>query len=228
MRAVWFTSYSPTHAQMYQKHFRTSWLACGLAEYFEFRVHWIDEYVGSFGEKSFNDWGTRSMRYCLEQIKPLMGNIVMMSGVDYHFYQPIGRELITLISEHEFVSANDVYFECCGDFIGFIVTPRIIELYEWMIAHDHEHANQEFTMNTGLQRLGIDVHSLPREYWTAGMMNGREWNQGDVLTPPKNIKAHHANFTRGAENKLCLLNEVESIIRGVNDCSDSDAGVYGG
>ena len=50
---------------------------------------------------------------------------------------------------------------------------------------------------------------LPRHIaWTYGLHGLGEWKPGDIPRSPRGIAVHHANWTRGIENKMMLLRAV--------------------
>lgn len=209
MKPLWIVRFTATHRLLFYNHFWKSWQEQGLNKAFDLVTDYSTENAGKFGSDQFNEWGRTVMTKNLEVFKKNPGCLIVVSGCDIRFYEDCSKEIIDACYRHELVAINDVYFPACGDFNAFIVTPRIIDLFEWMIENDEDFPNQEHTLNTGITELGIDLHTLPDTYWTVGLSNGGvEWRPGAELNPPKGIRLHHGNFTIGDSNKEELLSQV--------------------
>ncbi len=212
MKPLWLTGYSTTHSPLFLQHFKPSFDKY-LAHHFELHVRKIEGNPGKFGEASFNDWGRREMGAVLGLLKKNMGRIVVSTGADFHFYEDFFPQLKPLLHYKELVGIYDMYQMICGDFAAFVVTDKILNLYQWMIDNDARFPNQQFTFNAGIKTLKIDAAVLSGDFYTVGMStSGQVWNPGEPVDPPSTIALHHGNFTVGAENKLALLDAVEARV----------------
>jgi hypothetical protein len=54
---------------------------------------------------------------------------------------------------------------------------------------------------------------LPKEFFGGGTFSGRGWLPGQKLTIPQNALMHHANFTKGIDNKIAQLKYVKHQIK---------------
>ena len=207
MKPTWNTAYSDAHRPLFEKHFLPSWKEQGMNNDFTLQVEEV-EVGGHFGSKEFNEYGTRMMFNTLERIKKMEGQLIVFSGCDMRFYAPIADDILNRMAQAELVVLWDAIM-MCGDFMAYVVTPRIIELYELMIATDRNYPNQQFTFNYALQHLKIACSILGNDYWTVGMSNkSTVWGLGQEVNPPENMKLHHANYTIGSENKMKLLDKA--------------------
>jgi len=208
MTPLWLTRYSKTHAEMVTSHFSPSFQACGIDKAFDLRLVEENYNAGEFGTHNFNEWGRIVMGMNLDLFKKNIGNIVVVSGCDIRFYADISKDIFAVVEKYEFAAIHDVFVPACGDFNAFKVTPRIIDLFVWIIENDSKFRNQQWTLNAGLRVMGIQLFSFGTDYWTVGMSNGGKiWQPGDPVLPPPTIKMHHANFAVGVVNKLLLLKQ---------------------
>jgi hypothetical protein len=46
---------------------------------------------------------------------------------------------------------------------------------------------------------------LPNSFMSGGTMSGRQWNPGEVLDLPSELRIHHANWTIGVDKKLAQM-----------------------
>ena len=211
MKPIWQTGYSSTHEEMFQRHFEPSFNEQGLAERFNLEIRSVPP-SGEFGSTAFNSMGRSAMQMILEFIQGRVGQVVVITGCDMRFYAPIANEIFEEIPKADFVSIWDFNQPVCGDFMGFVVSPKIFELYELMVESDKDFPNQQYTLNWAVMTLGLKARILPRTYWTIGIGNGGVvWNSGQPVNPPRGIKLHHANFTVGVSNKMELLDRVYSM-----------------
>jgi hypothetical protein len=68
-------------------------------------------------------------------------------------------------------------------------------------------------LNNKSLNLDLAFGTLPHDkYWTiAFSTNGVVWD-GQEVTCPNTVIAHHANFTIGMKNKINLMNTIKKII----------------
>jgi len=64
----------------------------------------------------------------------------------------------------------------------------------------------------GLNDYKVKWGYLPMEFFSGGALTGKLWRPGMDLPVPENIIMHHANWTRGVENKIAQLNYVRNIV----------------
>jgi hypothetical protein len=206
---LWLTAHSDSHKEMYEKHFLPSFND-HLAKHCELSTRVLPYYAGSFGEDAFNEMGRESVAYTAGVIRQNIGRHMVVSGCDFRFYKDFMAEIEDALKGRDLVGLNDIYGPVCGDFLAFVASEKIVALYEWIVANDRQYGNEQWTLNAGIKSLGLSVAMLPETFWTVGMQGG--W-QGSAVSPPKDLRLHHANFTIGAANKLLLLDAVESAAR---------------
>ena len=208
---LWLTAHSASHKDMYEKHFLPSFNE-HLAEHCELITRVLPYYAGSFGEDAFNEMGRESVAYTAGVIKQNFGRHIVVSGCDLRFYKNIMPDIKATLRGCETVGLNDIYGPVCGELLAFVASDKIVALYEWIVANDHQYGNEQWTLNAGLRTLGFNCQMMPDTYWTIGMQGTGVWQKGNLVSPPEDISLHHANFTIGAENKIALLDAVQAAV----------------
>jgi len=64
----------------------------------------------------------------------------------------------------------------------------------------------------GMNPYGIRWAYFPVSFCGGGTLVEKEWFPGDKLLLPKNLLLHHANYTKGLENKLAQLKYVKEAV----------------
>ena len=54
---------------------------------------------------------------------------------------------------------------------------------------------------------------LPIEFFGGGTLTCKIWEPGKSLPVPQNIIMHHANFTKGVDNKIAQLHYIKDIVK---------------
>ena len=208
---LWYTCFSSTHQVIYEKHFLPSFNKY-LEQNCELHARKLNYYVGSFGEKAFNEAGRVILQETINILRENIGKKIILSGCDFRFYRDFIPEIEQALHTFDLVGINDIYGPICGDFSAFIVTEKILKLYEWVLENDVRYINEQWTFNAGIKIIEIKAKILPNSFWTYGIQKGSPWEDGDEVYPPQNIALHHANFTIGAENKMKLLDAVQNKV----------------
>jgi hypothetical protein len=212
---LWLTACSPSHQGMMDNHFLPSF-AKYLEADCELNIRKLDYHCGNFGEESFNEMGRKGVRVLANEVRKNIGRRMVSSGCDFRFYSPFMPEIERALVGHEIVGINDIHGPVCGDFLAFTASEKIASLFDWIGLHDHNFPNEQWTLNAGIQHLGIVATLLPERFWTFGLQHGIPWEPGFDVLPPINMALHHANWTIGAENKEALLQAVYRRASAIN------------
>jgi hypothetical protein len=155
--------------------------------------------------------GRKQVRILADEVRNNLGRKMVLSGCDFRFYSSFMPEIERALIGHEIVGLNDVHGPVCGDFLAFTASEKIASLFDWIGLHDHHFSNEQWTLNAGIQNLGISTTLLPDRFWTFGLQHGIPWEPGLEVFPPVNLALHHANWTIGAQNKEALLQAVYEL-----------------
>lgn len=209
---LWLTAASDSHTPMLMKHFLPSW-GEHLEPFCELQWEPLRGDCGKFGEEAFNEMGRASALRMAKKVRDNIGRKMVVSGCDFRFYSPFIGELEAALEGHDVVGINDIHGPVCGDFLAFVASAELADLFQWIYDHDRSFSNEQFTLNAGLSALGLRAHLLPDTFWTYGLEGRGPWAPGAAVHPPANIRLHHANWTIGAENKMTLLDAVQAALQ---------------
>lgn len=77
----------------------------------------------------------------------------------------------------------------------------------------HRNKWQEWLWKFAVNSYGIKWDYLPDEFYNVGILTRKHWSPGMHLPIPENIVLHHANWTKGIENKISQLEYVRDMVR---------------
>jgi hypothetical protein len=105
---------------------------------------------------------------------------------------------------------NDVIFQrdqndaCLGFWIGR-VSPKLIEVFERIDNDTNAETNNQVAFNRFKDTCGLKIAYFDtKDVWNYGCLNRGVWN-GEPFDFPDTLKAFHANYTIGIDNKVKLL-----------------------
>lgn len=208
MKPLWMVFKDSAYDSIYQEHFLPSWNACNAGA---FELMALDARTfGVFGEDRFNVSYKFQMLNLREVVAANFGRCIVWSDTDIRFYSPSIYDVETLANDWRVCTAMDGETHCTG-YMFFEAGPAILSFIDrWIELNNSKkwgHAQESFNA------LGERMRALPSTYWNLSFSPLlKPWEPGDVVAvPPHNLILHHANYTKGVENKLKLLEEVRRI-----------------
>jgi hypothetical protein len=204
------TFLSDSHQELYDLFFYPSYKKY-LDQDFELIVEKIDQLCpnGNFGDSGFDITMLKKIELISKHIDINSNDILLFADIDIQFFQAIDLSFIT--------QSYDIYFQqdyfdnyiCAGLFIA----KQNINTSKFFNSVFHElksKINGKIDDQTIINKIKHEIkyRLLPSdEYWTvANSTKGSQWNPGVDFDVPKNIIAHHANWTIGVQNKIKLMN----------------------
>ena len=110
-------------------------------------------------------------------------------------------------SRTEYIFQDDGTAGMCSGFMIFSGREAAIELLSSMRARLPEVESDQKALNRVIAPSSAIL--LPHHLaWTYGLHGAGKWKPGIPPHSPAGIAAHHANWTRGVENKMLLLRAV--------------------
>ena len=203
-----YCCYSESHRQLFERHLKSSLPAS--MELIGLEIPQESE-TGAFETDGFLDTCIRKIQHLIEILtKSLGGGAFGFFDVDIRFYGDPTADLLQLLGESEMLFQDDGLAGACTGCMVLRPTPRVLEFWrvvlKWM--QDRHQMDQDAANRLLATHTAPPWELLPERYWTVGR-NGREWNPGDPINPPANLKVHHANWTRTVANKTLLLQAVQ-------------------
>lgn len=215
-----YACYTPSHKHLVERHFSPSI----PSEFKSFKGRFILRELpqvsktGAFASKGFQSTCADKVRFILEALKKEREPFVF-SDVDVRFYGPVAKDLLRQLGKLDMVFQYDGAGETCSGF--FVVRPcaRTRAFFADVLAI------MEKTGKLDQDALRERIHQaanraepkrwgyLSENYWTVGRdwPATKDWKPGDAIpTPPDGLLVHHANWTKGVDNKLALLEQVQA------------------
>ena len=213
-----YACFSKTHRTMFEDYFRKT-LPSGT----ELSHRELADLcaTGAYKSAGFQAICVEKMIYLVSAIEDELRNtdpqVFVFSDVDLRFYGEIEEDLMAYMGDdYEIAFQDDGPGGCCTGFLAIRPTMKVLEFFRAVVAHmGATGAMDQDATNELLRRQGAGAprwRMLPARYWTFGR-SGRHWEPGIVVTPPPDMLVHHANWTRGIDNKILLLEAVANASR---------------
>jgi len=175
--------------------------------------------TGHYMDKGWTQIMKEKNHKILEHIKDLKFDRFVYADSDIIFIRPTADIIHDLLNQYDIVFQSDRGTCCCG-FMGIRSNKRTHDLIKLVISHiDKFKQGDQVVMNylLGSGRVkDIKYKVLNHQHFfniggIYGGVNGGIY-EGESLDfkVPDSIKMFHANFTKGKENKIKLLNYVKS------------------
>ena len=202
-----YCCYSETHRGLFETHFKPSADAAGLMVIR--RLLPTMSASGEFESEEFQRSCRHKIAYLLEVIRGnLGGESFIFSDVDVRFYADPTADLLRCLGDCALAFQDDGPAGACTGFM--VIRPTESVLGFWCLVAERMDEGNELDQDATNRCLESDRAPwirLPERYWTFGR-NGQHWEPGVPASPPLGMLVHHANWTKGVENKDKLLTET--------------------
>ncbi|MGA3066760.1 MAG: putative nucleotide-diphospho-sugar transferase [Tepidisphaeraceae bacterium] len=209
------TFYSPTHEVLFQEHFARS---IQLSEGHRLIVSRTPQRgSGVYYEDGWRDAVLPKLDLLLDRCQ---SNVPFAyADCDIRWYQPTSR-LLEYVGDCDLAAqydGNNLYCTGLMVFANPLAVRPLIEAMRNLLVRG-EKTGDQLAMDhlLGLPRWADAprIKLLPNEFWSFGLQNekSRPWTPGIPLLPPDRIITHHANWTKGIQNKLLMLEQVHQLV----------------
>jgi hypothetical protein len=181
--------------------------------------------TGVEGKEGFHITMRRKVEMIIQAIKETMGSWFVYSDVDIQFFAPIKKDLFQRLADVDIVIQKDSpkgvlcagFFACKSNKWTLALFQEILSI---MLKNPNFHDQK--VLNFILHRSKNKIHwkTLPPIYFGGGTLTGTGWKPGNSLPVPKEIKMHHANWTRGTKNKIAQLKYVKDVVESRTNIND--------
>lgn len=227
-----YVFYTPSHEYFLENFF----LPSIKDDYFlVLERHNQDCPTGIYENDGWNDTMKRKVELIIRAIKENPGKTFIHSDVDVQFFGRTKDLILKSISDKDIVFQRDrtenkekgfggVY---CAGFFACRGNERTLALFEDILTRMQDKNNtdnDETLLNDMLEhdnKHNVSFDYLPDIFWTPGIKYGDAgvmgknvyaWEPGKELDVPSEIVMHHANWTKGVENKKMQLEYVKEKI----------------
>ena len=159
----------------------------------------------------------KKMEYVVDSILETKGRdeFFVHSDCDIIFFDKFKDNIIEEIGNNDIACIDDVNMLCAGFFIAR-ANDKILKLFENVLKNmDHfsqSGSGDQIAMNYYIEDMGIKAKPLGKRYHNVFHSIEKEWTRDIAwnFDVPKDIIMHHANFTRGIETKMSLMDIMVS------------------
>lgn len=223
-----YSIYTPSHEVFLEKFFLPSL----KDDYFLVLEKYEQEcHSGVFQSEGWMDTMKKKVELIIRAIKENQGQVFIHSDVDVQFFGKTKDVILQAISGNDIVFQKDMPEALDNDFeghycAGFFVcrgNEKTLKLFEDILSEiPKTKLNDQLILNKLIRnnKYKIAASCLPDSFWGPGTyygknvdhLGGYHWEDGDELLFPEEILMHHANWTRGIENKKRQLEYVKKRV----------------
>jgi hypothetical protein len=173
---------------------------------------------GVYGTQGYNTTMRRKVEMNIKAIQETMGSWFVCSDVDIQFFEPVKEDLTRRINQFDLIIQlhNPKGNVVCAGFFACKSNKRTLEMWQEVLVlmlSDPKLEDQQ-ALNIVLRKSKNKVKwgTLPITYMVGRPATGGAWKPGSILPVPEGVKLHHANWTRGMQNKIAQLKQVRDTV----------------
>ncbi len=201
--------------------FLNEWLLPSIQDDFEIIIGRAPQEcpTASFMKFGWTKTTKKKVLHVIDTIKNNMGRIMIFADVDIQFFGSIEAIIKEMLETNDFViQKNDPKGGLCTGFFALYCNEKNLRLwkrtYEYMLTNNRK--SDQTSFNHILKEKfnnKITWSYLPTSLFIGGgTFRSESWTPGDFLEVPPTILMHHANYSKGIENKLAQLEHVRDYI----------------
>jgi hypothetical protein len=182
------------------------------------------------GQYMQNGWLTtmkHKVQYHIKACQIYDDEIFIYSDCDVIFLNKnLVQSIIDEMGDCDIACQNDVALynnrdTCCAGFFVCKTNNKTVHLWQSILEHmnslpTNTNEQDQSLLNHYLDKIDIKYKTLSHKFFTLARHKPELWDQKNNyfdFTIPDDIIAYHANWTHGIENKIALLNYVQSKIK---------------
>ncbi len=216
-----YAIYTPSHAILKDNYFLPS-----LQDDFDLIIEPVEQTCESatFMSSGWTKTTIKKVDLIIRAIKENWGEIFIFSDVDIQFFSPIHDLILSHMTENDLImQKNCPSGVLCTGFFACKGNEKTLQLWQDVkkIMKKKSSQSDQITFNQCIKRnskknpYGITWSYLPDIFFGAGTLiayPGYSWHPGKKLPIPQDIVMHHANWTKGIDNKIAQLEYVKKAV----------------
>ena len=145
---------------------------------------------------------------------------ILYSDVDVAFYDRFGAEMLGQLGDADIAAQEDCGTLCAGFFIAR-GNDRVKELFQKILDTFSPTCNDQVVLNE-LKHMVSWTLLDKKQFFSIGNVFDNEdgthvWDNKSIITPPKEMLVHHANYVKGVGAKNDIIDMIkhgyESLVR---------------
>jgi|688.fasta_scaffold626477_2 hypothetical protein len=168
---------------------------------------------GKYREDGWKKTMWKKVEYIIESLNETEDNEMFVhADIDIQFFGNIKNDLIQLIDS----SNKDILFQDDGGVVcmGFFIcrkNEKTLSFFKKVLEFLNSFEDDQVATNYFLKENTVSYGILPQRYYTVGIKHGLWFGDETKFEIPNDILMHHANYTKGVDNKLKLLKHIKEI-----------------
>ena len=217
-----YTHYSDSHEEIYHNFFKASLRNLYPKEDVVIRCcnHKQTTQDGFFMSHGWLDSMEIKLDVILSAIKENKDSWFIFSDCDVQFFKPFVDNIKAELEEVDLVCQNDCESLCAG-FFACKSNERTYKLFRTIKNNFRNLVNDQVALNEFKHLINYKLLDRQKYFTIGNIFNNTDgthiWDNKTEIEAPKNILIHHANYVKGTENKIKLLNLIKRNVAATID-----------
>jgi hypothetical protein len=218
-----YALYTPSHEILKDQFFLPS-----IQDDFDIVLEFCEQTcpTAGFMSEGWTKTTARKVDLIIRAIEENWGEIFIFSDVDIQFFRPIQDTILTLMKDNDIImQKNNIDGVLCTGFFACRGNEKTLKLWtdvrETMKKKssnsDQNSFNHCIKRRSKKNPYNVTWDYLPDTFFGGGTLTAHNgsyiWTPGKTLPVPHGIMMHHANWTKGVENKIAQLLYVQDEVR---------------
>tara|TARA_R100000008_G_C3582253_1_gene169379 strand:+ start:367 stop:1026 length:660 start_codon:yes stop_codon:yes gene_type:complete len=214
-----YTFFTPTHSTLFHDYFKKSLSVDPgvklIAKEFEQECP-----TGEYHAEGWSKTMRKKVQLIITGIEETWGDCFIHADCDVIFLQRFKEKLIEELVDADIALQNDLTV-CCAGFFVARSNDKTLKLFKTVLENLDAFEDDQVALNYYLPTVTARV--LSHEFYSIGLATGGRpypgpYSDADLLhhIGEVNIRAFHANYTKGVENKIKLLNLIKERQNSLN------------
>jgi hypothetical protein len=212
-----YTHFSDSHKTMYEDYFKPSLRKLYSKDEVTISgcFHQQTTHDGMFMSPGWLDSMDIKLDTIITAINDNKNSWFIFSDCDVQFFKPFVEDLQNELQDADIVCQNDCDSLCAG-FFACKGNDKTLSLFQTIKQNFKQLVNDQVALNKFSHLVSYKLLDK-KKYYTIGNFfknidGTHNWDNQTNIIPPVEILVHHANYVKGVNNKLKLLDLIKSNI----------------
>jgi hypothetical protein len=210
-----YTHFSDSHLEMYERYFKPSLRNLYTKEQIIISVckHRQTTTDGMFMSRGWLEAMDIKLDVILTAINENKSGWFIFADCDVQFLRPFINDLYRELKDVDIVCQNDCNSLCAG-FFACKSNDKTLNLFK-SIKRDFRHmVNDQVALNDFKHLVNYKLLDKQKYFTIGNIFNNidgtHNWDNKATIEVPDSVLIHHANYVKGTDNKLKLLEQVKN------------------
>lgn len=200
--------FTPSHKDMFEGFLKRSCDLFGEHEVIAFMDQEQLSDDGSFYSKGFHETVVKKMDFILGSNAWDDTEHFIFSDADVIFTAPTQEYFTEQIAGHDIVFQSDQTTYNSGLYV-FRNNPKVKAMFEEAVRVKDQHFGDQLCIDAALRAVPLKCKAFDKTIFNISFyMGGGLWDNASTIHFPKHMRAYHANFIVGVDNKIKALTQA--------------------